>query len=126
MAGAWLTQKTQSMTPHCSLGDALEIALRVLRHGHDDGQREEQVRRNEERREVREVEADERVLHGNRDVERDDERIVVGGLRRRDRDELPQQEEADEREEDEKRGLAEREGDREDDDGATRTCARGH
>lgn len=80
------------------------------------GQREEQVRRNEERREVREVEADERVLHGNRDVERDDERIVVGGLRRRDRDELPQQEEADEREEDEKRCLAEREGDREDDD----------
>ena len=99
-----------------NLGDTLEIAFRVFRNGHDHGQREEKVRRDEERHEVGDVETDERVLHGNGYVERDDERIVIRGLCGRDGNELSQQKEADECEEDKQRGLAKCERDREDDD----------
>ena len=70
--------------PPLHLGDALEIAVRVLRERHDDGQRQEEIDRNEEREERRQVKPDEDVLQRDRDVEGRDERVVVGRLRRRD------------------------------------------
>lgn len=104
------------MIPPLHFGDALEVAVRVLRERHDDGERKEEIDRNEEREERRQIEPDEDVLQRDRDVEGRDERVVVGRFRRRDGDEFAQQEEAQHREEDEQCVLPDREGDREDDD----------
>ena len=99
-----------------NLGDALKVAFRVVAHGGDDGQHQEQVHRDKEREDVCEVEVNQCVLSGDRQIERHHQHPMVGVPNRSQRDEFSQQEEGENRKEHDQRGHAPPPSHRKDDD----------